>query len=262
MPTKHVDLALIAETQKVTPKELNRARAVLQKRLRHDFAPIWDISATIQIYANAHDVPEDAWPVTIKDKLDHAGALAIHSENKGRPYAQALPGPDWVSSLSHSLVEMLVDPFGNHLATGPCPQKGHKHDVQFLVEICDPCTDVKYAYEIDGIPVSDFCTPDYYQKKPSTARYTFKGAFTRPFQLLSGGYYTWQEDGSWWQRLWFGKSSTTMNVGRVQGAKSRRRRASLQMLMLIQIKQGLEARPHSVQALIEELIRAYIAPSS
>lgn len=263
MPKQHVDVALIDETKKATGKELNRARAVLQKRLRRDFAPIWGVSATIEIYSDLRDVPKEAWPVTIKDELGQAGALTFHTDDKGQPYTQVLYGPDWVHSLSHSLVEMLVDPFGNRFATGPCPQKGHKHDVQFLVEICDPCTNDKYSYEIDGIRVSDFCTPDYYLKKPSGARYSFTNAFSKPFQLLRGGYFTWQEDGNWWQRQWFFGKGTTLNLGRLQSSEgSRRQKVSVQMLMLSQIKRGQQARPRNVQALIEELIRDYAAPSS
>jgi hypothetical protein len=262
MPQHHLDVALIDETKKVTFKELSRARAVLQKRLRRDLAPIWGVSATIELYRDSRDAPREAWPVTIKDKLQ-SNALTFHADDKGKPYAQVLYSPDWVLSLSHSLVEMLVDPFGDRFATGPCPQKGHKHDVQFLVEICDPCTTDKYAYEIDGIRVSDFCTPDYYRKKPSGARYSFTNAFSKPFQLLRGGYFTWQEDGNWWQRLWFLGKGKTFSIGPVQSSEgSRRQKVSVQMLMLSQIKRGQQARPRSVQALIEELIRDYAPPSS
>src|SRR6516162_6901259 len=260
MTQHHVDVALVDATKKVTGKELSRARAVLQKRLRRDFAPIWGVSATIEI-CDSRDVPKEAWQVTIKDKLQ-VGALTIHTADKGKPYAQVLYGPDWVHSLSHSLVEMLVDPFGNRLATGPCPHKDHKHDVQFLVEICDPCTTYKFAYEIDGIRVSDFCTPDYYQKKPSGARYSFRNAFSKPFQLLRGGYFTWQEDGAWWQRQWLSGEAQTVSFGPVQSTtSSRRQKVSVQLLMLSQIKRGQQERPRNIQTLIEELIHDYGAPS-
>jgi hypothetical protein len=261
VPQQHIDVALIDATKKVPGKELSQARAVLQKRLRRDFAPVWGVSATIEIYSDSRGVPKEAWPVTIENKLGRSEALTIHSEDRGKPYAQVLYRPDWVHSLSHSLVEMLVDPLAKRLATGPCPQKGHKHDVQFLVEICDPCTSNKYAYEIDGIRVSDFCTPDYYQKKPSGARYSFTNAFSKPFQLLRGGYFTWQEDGNWWQRQWFFGKGTTFKLGRLQ-SRSHRQKVSIQLLMLSHLKRVQQERPTSVQALIEELIRDYAVPSS
>ena len=59
MPQHHLDVALIDETKKVTFKELSRARAVLQKRLRRDLAPIWGVSATIELYRDSRDAPRE-----------------------------------------------------------------------------------------------------------------------------------------------------------------------------------------------------------
>jgi hypothetical protein len=178
-----------------------------------------------------------------------------------------LYGPGWEFLASHDLVEMLIDPHGNRLARGPCPQKGHRHSVSFLVEICDPCASVDNGYDIDGIRVADFCTPQYYGAATSGARYSFTGAIQKPFQVLKGGYQSWQEGGHWWQKQWFGAKPIFQDLGEFDGgAKSsagssavsvKRRKMSTQMVMFEQIKEDLEMRPTSTRAVIEALISTY-----
>lgn len=62
----------------------------------------------------------------------------------------------------------------------------------YVVEACDPCEADKYAYAIQGIEVSDFLTPHFYDpvETPGT-RYSFTGAIKAPRQILAGGYISW-----------------------------------------------------------------------
>jgi hypothetical protein len=49
-----------------------------------------------------------------------------------------------------------------------------------------------YAYQIDGILVSDFITPAFYDPAvTSSARYSFTGAVKNPREILPGGYISW-----------------------------------------------------------------------
>ncbi|MBV8988899.1 MAG: hypothetical protein JO372_10105, partial [Solirubrobacterales bacterium] len=63
--------------------------------------------------------------------------------------------------------------------------------VDYLVEVCDPCEGS--GYEINGVPVSDFVTPEYYETTatPGT-RHNFLGTIERRFGLLANGYISWQ----------------------------------------------------------------------
>ena len=74
----------------------------------------------------------------------------------------------------------------------------------YLVEAWDPREANDYGYQIDGILVSDFITPNFYDASVTTGtRYSFKGNLTRPRQLLPGGYISYQKaDNSWQQILW------------------------------------------------------------
>jgi hypothetical protein len=64
----------------------------------------------------------------------------------------------WSVTASHECQEMLADPFGNRLVSGPslAPDQGN---VEYLVEVCDPVEDLGFAYLINGVLVSDFYTP-------------------------------------------------------------------------------------------------------
>src|SRR5262249_26470361 len=82
---------------------------------------------------------------------------------------------------SHELAEMLVDPAGNLWATG--------HDNKlYAYEICDAVEEEKF--KIDGLVMSDFVYPTYYQKyrKRNSVKFDHLGHITRPFQVLPRGY--------------------------------------------------------------------------
>jgi hypothetical protein len=70
--------------------------------------------------------------------------------------------------------------------------------------VCDPCSDS--AYEVNGIAVSDFYTPRFFDPiEAPRVRYGFAGALTAPRQVLKGGYLTWYDPvvRKWWHRAWF-----------------------------------------------------------
>jgi hypothetical protein len=113
--------------------------------------------------------------------------------------------PDWTLTASHETLEMLGDPFGRRMIAGQSPVAGQGR-VQFLVEVADPCEAAKFAYSVNGVVVSDFYTPHFFDAAESSgARYSFTGAIKEPRQVLKGGYLSWYAPGprEWWQRTWF-----------------------------------------------------------
>ncbi len=67
--------------------------------------------------------------------------------------------------------------------------------------------DDKYAYSVNGILLSDFYTPEYFDPVTSSAvRYSYTGAIHAPKQVLKNGYLSWldPETGKWWQANYFG----------------------------------------------------------
>ena len=112
---------------------------------------------------------------------------------------------DWVLTTSHEVLEMLADPFGNRLVAGHSPKPGQGR-VEFLVEVCDPSEAAQFGYTINGLLVSDFYAPAFFDPVAhSGTRYSFTGAIKRPRRVRTGGYLSWHEPISdhWWQAQWF-----------------------------------------------------------
>ncbi|MBV8360055.1 MAG: hypothetical protein JO189_19275 [Deltaproteobacteria bacterium] len=134
-------------------------------------------------------------------------------DRHNQPYAKVIASPDddsWTIDASHEIIEMLVDPYGNRMQSSEAITISDNDVVDqpgvfnYLVEACDPCEANDYAYDIAGIAVSDFITPNFYDASvtPGTL-YSFKGNIKRPRQLLPGGYISYvQPDGTWNQILW------------------------------------------------------------
>jgi len=214
------NLALVVETNQITPSDSTKVAAALQKQATRDFGPIWDVQANVSAFATLEDVPTDYWPIIVQDDINTPDAAGVHEDENGQPFALVQFSNEWSLTASHETLEMLCDPFGNRLVAGKSP-KGGQGRVNFLVEVCDPCEDRQFAYTVNGVTVSDFFTPHFFD--PVTApsvRYSFTGAVTKPRHILPGGYLSWvvPETNEWWQGIWFGGAKPKFrNLGVLSG---------------------------------------------
>jgi hypothetical protein len=97
--------------------------------------------------------------------------------------------------------------------------------VEFLVEVCDPSEASDFSYTVNGIVMSDFYTPNYFDPVASGGvRYSFTGAITEPRQVLKGGYLSWHDPVSndWWQEQYFEDKPNFVNLGPLTGMESLR----------------------------------------
>ena len=145
-------IALVSKTTEIGPRELTRVAAALNTQLARDFGPAWNLDAAV---TTARRVPPTAWPLIVTDDAPAAG---VHLDDHGRPTALVDYADDWSTAASHELLEMCADPYGNRLVTARAVKPGQGR-VEYLVEVCDPCEAV--SYEIDGVAVSDFYTPQF-----------------------------------------------------------------------------------------------------
>jgi hypothetical protein len=222
-PLMH-QLALVSESQKVSFAEAAVVSAALQKQVMRDFLPIWEVAATVDAFATLEDVPLGYWPMVVTDDIGF-DAAGIHLDQDGQPFALITSSDDndvWSLTASHECLEMLADPFGDRLVPGDSP-KSDQGRVLFLVEVCDPSEAAAFGYTANGVLVSDFYTPRYFD--PVTAngvRYSFTGAITSPRDVMRGGYLSWLEpvSGHWWQETWFrGNASTFRDLGPLTAAQ-------------------------------------------
>ncbi len=159
----------------------------------------------------------------VMDDIGFDGAAGIHLDKDGQPFALITSSDDqdeWSLTASHETLEMLVDPFGNRTVAGDSP-KSDQGRVLFLVEVSDPSEAAEFGYSVNGVLVSDFYTPRYFDPVASAVRYSFTNSLTEPRQVLRGGYLSWQDpvSGHWWQETFFsGNSSTFRDLGPLTAA--------------------------------------------
>lgn len=212
---RHV--ALVSESSSLQFDSLSRVSAALQKQVSRDFGPIWNIEGTVDAFSSLADVPIDYWPIIVRDDIKTPGAAGIHLDNDGQPFSLVQFSSDWALTTSHELLEMLADPTGNRVIAGQSPMPGQGR-VNFLVEVCDPSEAVQFAYTINGITVSDFFTPRFYDPLPAPGtRYTFTGAVERPRTIAKGGYISWHDPVSdeWFQQVFFDNKPSFRKLGKL-----------------------------------------------
>src|SRR3954469_9767149 len=154
-------VALVAEANEITPSELTVVSAALQKQALRDFGPIWRRRPTVDAFIRLEDVPLGYWPVWVRDDIHTPGAAGVHLDKDGQPFALVQYDDAWSLTASHETLEMLADAFGNRLIAGPSV-KDAQGRVEYLAEVCDPSEDVQFSYTVNGVTVSDFYTPHYF----------------------------------------------------------------------------------------------------
>ncbi len=208
-------VAIVSRSTQIRSADVAAASAAIQKQVTRDFAPIWEIKATVDYFEKTEQVPLGYWPIIIEDDIHQPGAGGVHLDKKNQPYALVKVSPNWTLSTSHEALEMLADPTGNHLTAGNSPKKGEGR-VEFLVEVCDPCEDPAYAYRVNGVTVSDFYTPHYFDPiSRAGVQYSFTGAITKPRQVLKGGYLIWHDPANdhWYQYDYLGPKPRIRDLG-------------------------------------------------
>lgn len=220
-------IALISQSVSVPRDDVAIVSAALQKQVTRDLGPIWDISATVDAFKSLDDVPPGYWPIIVMDDINEPGAAGIHQDDNGQPIALVSASNSldvWSVTASHEALEMLVDPSGNRLVTGDSPDPAQGR-VNFLVEVADASESADYAYSCNGVLVSDFYTPNFFDPiAAASVRYSYTGAIAGPRQILPGGYLSWQDPvtNSWWQATWFGGDAPTFTeVGPIEGGNAR-----------------------------------------
>jgi hypothetical protein len=192
-----IQVGLVDTTGEIDENLMHAAAAALNMQVTRDLPQFWPIKATVRFLPSAQKVPVGVWPVRLVKKLP-PGEGGFHLDKHNQPFAEVIASPgseEWTIDASHETIEMLVDPSGNRLQASQAIEiSGDKiqdgtGEFQYLVEACDPCEADNFAYSVQGIAVSDFITPHFYDPVvTSGTRYSFTGAITAPRQILPGGY--------------------------------------------------------------------------
>jgi hypothetical protein len=185
------------QSNRVTDADARTMTAAVAKQVRDDYAPAWQIPVNpVTFLADDDPHPTTGAVLTIVDKPDQDGVLGWHTEGEhgvifGYVFAEpvldnggaVLTGAQYTvaATLSHEVLETIGDPHVNLWATGP-------EGWVVSQEVCDPVENL--SYDIDGVSVSDFVTPNWFdQLAAEGAPMDHLGKVSKPFEMAPGGYY-------------------------------------------------------------------------
>jgi hypothetical protein len=207
----------------VSMTDLQRVMASLQRQIDEQFFPLWGWRAQLQLAEMT--VKTRAMKVIIRDRSDEAADLGYHIKD-GFPITYVFVKDDikssgeFTSTLSHELLEMIADPGVNLYARGPVKLKNQPRPLMGWVgyEVCDPVEE--NLYEIDGVKVSNFVTPEYFETehKRGSVKFDFLDAVDCPFAVAEGGYLD-VFAASRWHTLWGRKANEKRTRHRLQARK-------------------------------------------
>jgi hypothetical protein len=222
-----MSLPVIAVTNASTCLKDAQVEAVLpalQQQVSQDFKTYWELDCVLTFLAKDEGLTNGWWQIVLSDDPDQAGALGYHEmTSQGTPLGKVFVGLDirsgssWTVTLSHELLEMLADPWINWCAIG-------SDEKIYALEVCDAVEADALGYEIDGVLLSDFVTPAWFE--PTDAdRMDFKQRVTDALELAAGGYISVLDPKRGWVQI-----AADTSAGPKAPAGSRRQRRGMQKM--------------------------------
>jgi hypothetical protein len=165
--------------------DLSKLVSALDKQMQRDFVPIWGYPAALYV---AQKAKPGEWQVVFLDDADAANALGYHDLTKnGQPASKVFvkttvaAGQKVCVTASHELLEMMIDPGAQLWAQ-------NSNGRFYAYEMCDAVEEEEY--EIDGVAVSDFLYPAFFESwhEARSVQFDHLGKIARPFQTLQNGY--------------------------------------------------------------------------
>jgi hypothetical protein len=165
-------IAVINFTSTLHDQDVQDAIRVVNRQVLEDFVPLWGYGRLLQLHAvdfrpadpdtlAPQKVPADS-AMYLVDEASLPGALGFHDLNtRDVPvgFVFVLDPQDWTVTLSHEVLDLILDPTVNLSVPGPDP-RNVANLVLHTYEACDAVE--RFSYTIDGIAVSDFLTPSYF----------------------------------------------------------------------------------------------------
>lgn len=192
----------------VPDEELVRIVPAIQRQVTEHFQPVWGTG--VRLVLGKGRAPQEAYKIDIIDKAksdEDAGFLGYHFQENGYPVATIFAAEDLSAdktiseTLSHEVLEMLVDPALNLYAYRPGEGRSRR-DRGYFYEVCDAVQ--SHHYRIDGVKVCDFVYPEWFEYAwPRDSRkFDHLGLLDEPFEILPGCYADIREVGRGWRTIW------------------------------------------------------------
>jgi hypothetical protein len=212
MRGRRIDVEVINASTLLSDKDARRGVAALQTQLRKHFAPVWDVMADLHFVGRdrrrlpvrpaavtplaprqrAKRGSNGAWQLVLLDERN--ASYGYHELTRdGLPLGKVFlreamkTRSGWTVTASHELLELLVDP---ETTLGTLVEDRSLGPRVYSYEVCDPVQDDRFATEVDGVAVSDFVYPAWFEpwRKRGSARFDHAEKLRLPFQVPRGCY--------------------------------------------------------------------------
>jgi hypothetical protein len=190
-----INIAVVNLSTVVNDADVSAWTDALQIQVNRDFFPVWGVDAKLNFLPKGKNGPAGSWVLAILDNADQANALGYHDITPdglplGKVFAKTTLDDGGVVSVtaSHELLEMLGDPDIN--LTAELDDGSGGPSKFYAYEVCDACEDDQFGYKINGVLVSDFVYPAYFEsfRTAKSTQFDHGKKINAPFTLLAGGY--------------------------------------------------------------------------
>jgi hypothetical protein len=217
-------IAVLNRSTAISDTEVEKMLPAFTQQWNQDLEAIWRVEKAGFMLVPRNEAPgSGTWWLVFVDTSDEPGALAYHDlTNEGLPlskvFVKTILGDHASVSVgaTHELCEMAVDPWLNSAYQDP-------HGVFWAGEVADPVEDDQYAYNISGILVTDFVTPNWFAHKSAHGPIDFKQHATAAFDVLTGGYAQKFDPNGGWVQVTGAKATHSARAKPAHGSRRERR---------------------------------------
>ena len=216
----------------VTDEQVHDVVNALGIQVMRDWEPIWGVPCELFFVPKGQAPDPKHWWLTFLDDSDQADALGYHDlttegHTLGKVFVRSTiqSGGKWSVTASHELLEMLGDPDINLSAYVLNEEQTRIYF--YAYEVADAVESDQYGYDINGVLVSDFVTPAFFEPfVPASVPLDFKGFVTKSLQILPGGYLSILDptNGLGWQQLYGAQARLSARYRGKIGSRREKRR--------------------------------------
>ena len=186
-------LVIVDHTGRTTHEERMKVAAAMQRQIREQFGLTYPkgygVSALVRAATEDTPAQEWEWPIGLFSHPDEPGDLGYHGKFFAKVFPLLSPETPWSSIASHEALELIRNFACNAIV--------QNYLGDFMAD--EPCDAVERdLYQIDGIWLSNFVLPAWYEEPKPNARYDWLGLCKQPLEVRDGGYsQTWDQDRGW-----------------------------------------------------------------
>jgi len=219
-----LQIATINESTSINDAAIGKMLPAFEQQWNKDLLLVWGVDDAKFIFVPKSTKPATgSWWLVFLDNSDQADALAYHDlTNEGLPISKVFVKTLLADNASvsvgatHELCEMAVDPWLNGAFQD-------RNGVFWASEICDPVEDDRYGYEIGGVLVTDFITPNWFAHEHAKGAIDLKGHALAPFEVLTGGYAQKFDPHRGWVQVTGARASHSKKADAAVGSRRERR---------------------------------------